>query len=175
MSDHSILLSEEHAQFTRLYSDHHRWLFNWLNKKLGCHNQAENLAQDTFFRLLGLTDLTHIEEPRAFLATTASRLIVDHARKAKLEKRYLEMYHFYHPEQQATISEEELAIVIEALNLVVNMLDGLPKLCQKAFLLNRLDGKKHAEIATELGISKHTVKKYIAKAMLQCYELVYPN
>lgn len=175
MPDSSTLLSEEHAHFTQLYSDHHRWLFRWLKHKIGCSDQAENLMQDTFFRLLGFKDLLHLDEPRAFLTTTASRLLIDNARRKQIEQRYLETYSFYHQEQQTAISEEELAIITETLNLIINMLEGLSEPCQKAFLLNRLDGKKHTEIASELNISKHTVKKYIAKAMVQCYQIVYSD
>jgi RNA polymerase sigma-70 factor (ECF subfamily) len=37
-----------------------------------------------------------------------------------------------------------------------------------AFLLSQLDGMGQADIAARLGISLATVKRHIARAMLQC-------
>ena len=169
----SVNIKPEHEEFHRLYSDHHGWLFGWLHRKLGCFHQAENLAQDTFCRLLNLKDLTELNEPRAFLTTTASRLIIDNVRRKQVEQRYLEMHAYYHGEVESAPSAEQLAIVTETLSLITEMLDGLPVKCQKAFLMNRLDGMKHQEIADQLGVSKHSVKQYIARAMVQCYHIVY--
>ena len=33
-----------------LYQDHHSWLTGWLRRKLGCPQNAADLAQDTFIR-----------------------------------------------------------------------------------------------------------------------------
>ncbi|WP_350649943.1 sigma factor, partial [Pseudomonas sp. HY13-MNA-CIBAN-0226] len=35
-----------------LYNDHHHWLTGWLRRKLGCPDNAADLAQDTFIRVL---------------------------------------------------------------------------------------------------------------------------
>ncbi|WP_066737312.1 sigma factor [Cupriavidus sp. D384] len=35
-----------------LYCDHHSWLKGWLHRRLGSAEQAADLAQDTFVRLL---------------------------------------------------------------------------------------------------------------------------
>jgi len=49
------------------------------------------------------------------------------------------------------------------------LLDGLPRLVKRAFLLAQVDGLKHGEIARELGISIATVKRHLHKAALRCY------
>lgn len=52
-----------------LYSNHHGWLLGWLRRKLGCPQHAEDLAQDTFCRLLEQSGRgalhTRLDEPRA--------------------------------------------------------------------------------------------------------------
>src|ERR1700712_1881523 len=73
-----------------LYCDHHGWLFGWLRKKLGCPQNAADLAHDTFTRILASRDaLGAIREPRAYLSTTAQRLIIDGARRKRIEDAYL--------------------------------------------------------------------------------------
>lgn len=70
-------------------------------------------------------------------------------------------------------SAEQLTIISETLAAIAKMLDALPEKCQKAFLMSRLDGMRHSEIASTLGVSKSRVKQYMAKAMLHCYQLSY--
>ncbi|WP_310522025.1 sigma factor [Pseudomonas sp. BIGb0164] len=65
----------------QLYGDHHRWLVSWLRARLGCSQQAAELAQDTFVRLL-LAERTQpvaaeLKEPRHFLVTVAKRVMID--------------------------------------------------------------------------------------------------
>ena len=64
-----------------IYRDHHRWLRGWLMNKLGCTERAADLAQDTYLRLLQYGEKTgslpQIREPRAYLSTTAGRLVYD--------------------------------------------------------------------------------------------------
>ncbi|WP_032621158.1 sigma factor, partial [Pseudomonas avellanae] len=77
--------SSRRQQMTELYVDHHSWLQNWLRKKLGCSQRAADLAHDAFVRILTLTEPLNLKEPRAFLATTATRLLIDGARRRQGE------------------------------------------------------------------------------------------
>lgn len=164
-----------HEQLHTLYADNHRWLYTWLCKKMGCVHRAEDMAQNTFLRLLSLQDLNVIREPRAFLVTTASRLIIDDVRRKQVEQQYLQAHAHYYGEDAAAPSPEALAVITETLVSITHMLDGLPEKCQQAFLMNRLDGMKHADIARVLGVSKSMIKQYIARAMVHCYQLVYED
>lgn len=150
-----------------LYSDHH----SWLRRKLHCPHQAADMAQDTFFRLFSFMGLQDIQEPRALLVTTASRLMIDAARRRQIERKYLETYGDYHGELLIAPSAEELAAVSETLAAIARMLEGLPHKCRQAFLMNRLDGMGHGDIADALAVSKSSVKKYIATAMLHCHRI----
>jgi hypothetical protein len=40
-----------------LYQNNHRWLSGWLYQKLNCSEQAADLAQDVFLRLLNRTSV----------------------------------------------------------------------------------------------------------------------
>jgi RNA polymerase sigma factor (sigma-70 family) len=150
-----------------LYCDHHSWLRGWLSKKLGNGHQAADLAQDTFVRLLAKEDTPVLQEPRAFLTTVAKRVLANHWRREQLEQAYLEALANV-PEAYA-ISPEEQAILLESLVEIDRLLNGLPTIVKRAFLLTQLDGLNHAEVATELGISMTTVKRYLAKAAQQCF------
>lgn len=173
MSRHQSFTNKKNQRVAQLYVDHQPWLYNWLSNKLACSHQAADFVQDTFMRLLTFNSINNIKEPRAFLTTTASRLIIDDARRKKLEYNYLERYYYYHGEQACTPSEENLLAISQSLTMIVNMLDALPVKCQQAFLMSRFDGMCHSDIAVQLDVSKSMIKKYMAKAMVHCYQIVY--
>jgi RNA polymerase sigma-70 factor (ECF subfamily) len=51
------------------------------------------------------------------------------------------------------------------LNIVLSVLEELDERTRDAFILHRLEGMKHAEIARLLGVSVSSVEKYIIKAL----------
>ena len=150
-----------------LYNDHHHWLTGWLRRKLGCPQNAADLAQDTFMRLLTARETPAPGEPRAFLTVVAKRVLFNHYRRQDLERAYLQALADL-PEQVAP-SEEERAIILQTLMELDQLLDGLPSPVKRAFLLAQVDGLGYAEIGAQLGISIATVKRHLSKAALRCY------
>jgi len=148
--------------FTSLYTEHHGWLKDWLRRRLASGDQAADLAHDTFLRVLSQREPVVPDTPRAFLTTIAQRVLASHFRRQYLEQAWLEVL-AQQPELAAP-SEETRALWLEALCEIDRLLDTLPPLVRKAFLLSQLDGLSHAEVAAELGISIATVKRHIVKA-----------
>jgi RNA polymerase sigma factor (sigma-70 family) len=157
-----------------LYSDHRSWLQNWLRRKLGCRDQAADMMQETFCRLLSLSreDLAALQTPRAYLTTTATRLMIDQARRQKVEQAYLETLALTHAEHYVISPEQQLEI-IETLTLIAGMLESMADKPRQAFMLSRLENFTYPEISAVLGVSVSMVKQYIAKAMVHCHQIVY--
>lgn len=63
------------------------------------------------------------------------------------------------PSPQQILQYNELSLKIE------HGIQSLAPQCQKIFLLNRFEGKKYQEIATELKVSLKTVEAHISKAL----------
>ena len=151
---------------TELYADHHCWLKSWLRRKLGCPEQAADLMQETFIKVLLNQAETQIREPRAYLATIANRLTVDFFRRQQIERSYLEALASL-PEQSHPSAEEEL-LFKEALFELDHLLDGLGTKVKQAFLLAQCDTLSYTEIAARLGISLRSVNTYVARGMAHC-------
>ncbi len=151
-----------------LYSDHHHWLLGWLRKKLGNVSDAADLTHDTFERILSRADSAHIREPKAYLATVANRIVVNHWRRQEIERAYLG---YLSQEPEAVVaSAEEQALLMEALCEIDRILDTLNPKARSAFLLSQLDGLSYQHIAQRLAVSERMVKKYMAQAMLHCLQ-----
>ncbi|CAM3408381.1 sigma-70 family RNA polymerase sigma factor [Paracidovorax anthurii] len=157
----------------RLYGDHHGWLQGWLRGRLGCPQQAADLAQDTFVRLLshrlrgaGEAAAQAPREPRAFLATVAGRLVANHFRRLSLERAWLDALAALPPAEWP--SAERHAMAREALHRLDAALAGLPERARHAFLLSQVEGLDYAAIAAELGVTERSVKRYMAQAFEAC-------
>jgi len=157
------------AAISDLYCEHHGWLFGWLRRKLGCAHNAADLAQDTFARILNAREsVASLREPRAFLSTTARRLIIDQVRRKHIENAYLQELALSAEALEGFQSPEHILITLEALEHIAFMLEGLHDNVRQAFVLYYLDGLTQSEIARQLGLSDRTVRKYLIQALLHC-------
>lgn len=160
------------GQIRSLYLDHHRWLFGWLSKKLGCPHDAGDVSQDTFLKVL-TADITQLREPRAYLLVVANRLLINRRRRKKVEDEVLQ--------QVAQLMEQcdrrgpaEITAARDLLHQVLMMLsEELPEKSRKAFLLARVDGLSYRQIARKLAVSESSVKQYISRALVHCHQRLY--
>jgi len=158
---------------SQLYASNYSWLVNLLSKKLHCPQKAADLAQDTFISLLSVQSKQHvvdINEPRAYLTTIAQRILFNFYKRQSLERAYMEALS-YLPED-FMLSVEDRLILLETLQQIDAMLDGLQESVRRAFLYSQLEGLTYAEIALKLNISQRSVKRYMALAFEQCLMLV---
>ena len=153
--------------FQTLYAENHCWLLQWLKRRLHDAGLAGDLAQDTFIKILLAGNSREIVQPRPFLATIARRLLANHCRREELEQAYIEAL-LHQPQAQAP-SPETMAILLESLQRIDHALDKLSAKARAAFLMAHLDGMRYADIAAELGVTAHSVKKYLSHANLLCF------
>lgn len=152
-----------------LYSEHHGWLISWLRRKLGCPHSAADLAQDAFMRVMACGDVPALREPRAFLVTTARRLIIDQARRQRLERAYLAELELLAPQMEGFPAPEQILAAVETLARIGAALEGLAEKPRLAFLFHYLDDEPQAAIAARLGVSTRMVQKYLVQALVHCH------
>lgn len=154
-----------------LYQAHRGWLVGWLRARTDSLTDAEDLAQDTFCRLLRRPRKETLQQPRSYLSSIARGLVIDHYRRLSLERTYLDALAL---QPEATVpSLEDQALVLEALISIDRLLDGMPEKMRTIFLLSRLDGLTYREIATQLSISQSSVQKHMQTALKLCYLAQY--
>lgn len=160
-----------HLAVQSLYSNHHGWLNSWLRARLGNSADAADVAQDTFMRLLQRTGQLDLQTPRAFLRTIARGLVIDLWRREELHRAYLEAVALLPPAEVPSPEAREL--LLELLEAIAHMLDGLKPKVRQAFLLAQCEGMPYQQIAATLGVSLRSVERYIADALYHCYLLRY--
>ncbi|WP_165491560.1 sigma-70 family RNA polymerase sigma factor [Stutzerimonas kirkiae] len=157
----------------QLFGDHHGWLLERLRTRLGCRQDAADMAAETFAQVVALPAPQAIREPRAMLTTIAKRLVFASWRRRDLERAYLQT--LAQQPQQYEPAAEERAEALEALIVLDEILDGLSPRARSAFLYSHLEGLTYAEIGQRLGVSTPRVHQYMVKAMRLCYLALEPQ
>lgn len=152
--------------FSQTYENHHSWIYNWLCKKLASRDDAADLTQDTFVKVLQKDMPEGIIEPRAYLTKIAHDLMVNFYRRKSLEQAYIEA--ISQLPEAITPSSEERLLLLETLQEIDEMLTTLPDHVRETFLLSQLDGMRYKEIAAKLNVTERTVKRYMALAFTHC-------
>lgn len=126
---------------------------------------VDDIMQESFLRLSQVPNPETILNPRTFLFTTASNMAVDRHRRRKTRERYIEPDADIENLANDHLSPERHSEAHQALERFTEWLDELPELHQYAFVLYRIDGCSHAEIAVRLDISGSTSERYVKSAM----------
>jgi len=151
----------------QMFKSDYGWLCARVGRAMGCAQGAQDIASETFLRILSLPDPAAIREPRALLTTIARRLMYEGWRRQDLERAYLETL------AQAPLacnpSPEERLLLLETLVEVDRLLDGLSAKAKAAFLYHQLDGLTYQQIGERLQVSTSRVQQYMADAFKRCY------
>jgi len=154
-----------------LYQDNHDWLCQWLRRRLDCSDEAADLAQDTFLRVLRRSDdIAGLRQPRAYLTTIARGLLNDYWRRRSLEQAWLETIATLPAEMAA--SPEWLLAMRQTLQRLDSMLADLAPRARRVFVMSQLEGLTYAQIAARTGLSERTIKRYMAQGFELCLALM---
>lgn len=126
---------------------------------------AEDLKQEAFLRLWHAHSHSHIDNPRAFLFTTAANLVKDRSRRAytRMARTAVCVKDIDIPDFASEPSR--IAESGQVFAQIVQTLAGLHPNTQKAFLLDRVQLHSQAEIAAQMCITVSMVEKHIRNAM----------
>ncbi|MFJ2482021.1 sigma-70 family RNA polymerase sigma factor [Pseudomonas sp. NPDC087598] len=150
-----------------MLENYYRELVCFLNAKLGNRQVAEDVVHDAYLRVLERSSDTPIEQPRAFLYRTALNLVIDDHRRNAL--RQVEPLEVLDNEERYFAQSPHCPLDHgQRLEMLQRALAELSVACRESFLLRKIEGLSHVEIASQLGISKALVEKHIVNAMKHC-------
>ncbi|WP_157758127.1 sigma-70 family RNA polymerase sigma factor [Acinetobacter larvae] len=155
----------------RLYREHYAWLYVWLCNRLQQNSHVEDVLQDTFVKLLKSNLVEQIQHPKSYLAQTASRIIIDQARRKYIEQAYLD-YLATHQQDSDCNTPENILCAIELLERLASMLEGLDAQVRQIFLLRYLDELTQLQIAARLNLSRGTVQRALIHAIQHCDAII---
>ena len=150
----------------RLFREHNEALIRFLLARLRSYQDAREVAQEAYVRLLSLDEPGAVSYLRAFLFKTAANLAIDRQRRAAVHLRATEFPLFH--ELADIRTPERRAADRETVQRLERLIAAMPAKCRQAFILYQFDGLKFEAIAVRMGISERMVRKYVVRALLHC-------
>ena len=165
------LLETQQVYVTLLFNKYRGALHRHLASMVASQEDAADLVQDSYFRLVRHGSLMQIDAmARAFLFETATNLARDHLRRRRTRPPGEPLDDFEPPSDEPS-PERQLALS-ETLAAIREAVVRLPPICRDVFLLSRFRDRTYVEIAADLGISTRSVDRHMAIAMAELERVV---
>jgi RNA polymerase sigma-19 factor, ECF subfamily len=148
---------------------YHAALHRFLMRRLRSAQNAQDLAQETYLRLLRVEHADFVRKPQAYLYRIAANLLYEFRLRERKDLVTFDSDVAEHAaEHSPHVDSDDAGEDLARAQQVEELLARLPPLYRAVFVLRKREGMSYPEIATTLGISVHTVKKYLARAVAQC-------
>jgi len=140
-------------------------LVGYLRANLRCDEDAHDLAQEVYLRIVRHPDLSEIQSLKAYVFTIAKNLLRDQSRRSATKL------------SACSVCADDVILVAagsdplqhfeadECLRRIESILAGLRPACRDAYLLNRTYGLSYADIADLMHISVSMVEKHIGATL----------
>lgn len=163
-----------HPEQSRWFTDevlpHEPDLRAWLRARFPSLGDIDDVVQEAYTRLLKAHATGPIASVRGFIFVTARNFALNHLRHQRVEQ----------PDQGADIDVRnvqdpasptaETLAKQEDLQLLIRAIQSLPDRCREVMMLRKIYGLSQKEVATQLGISEHTVEAQAAIGLRRCIE-----
>jgi RNA polymerase sigma-70 factor, ECF subfamily len=150
---------EPDARFVLLVERQSRFVFRIAYVVLRNVEDAEDIVQDTFFKLFRTGAWKHMDDEKGFLARVAWRLAVSRKprRRPGLEATPREI-------ASGESSPEKAAIATESSRTIHRLIDSLPEKLRRPLALSSIEEMTTPQIAAVMGLPEGTVRRLLAEA-----------
>ena len=160
--------AERSRRVTELFEAHNNALLKFLTIRLNSVQEAKEVAQEAYVRLLQMDSETGVSHLQAFLFKTAANLAANRVKSAGRRER-IDSLVFFEEARVAPSPETEVAAQQEV-EAVLAAIEELPAKCRNAFVMYRFYCQELADIARSMNISERMVRIYVERAAAFCYE-----
>lgn len=152
--------------FASIFEKYSKDLHDFLYYKFGEAYNPKDQVQDAFIKLWENCGKVTPSKAKSFLFTVANNLTLNLTAHKKVVLKYQQQKpkHYTNENPQFILEGDEYMQKLQ------NALGNLSEAQRTAFMLNRVEGKKHKDIAELLGISQKAVEKRIYGALKKLRE-----
>lgn len=154
------------AAVSTLFREHNRALVKFLLARLANEQEAKEVAQEAYVRLLQLDQTVAVSFLRWHLFKIAKNIAVDRYRQ-RLTRSKLDQLDVF-DDMEFSSPTENSVMASDELEATLSILRELPGRCQQAFLLQRFRDYSTGEVAAVMGITDRMVRKYVQRALVYC-------
>lgn len=154
-------------------------LRRFFGRRLRNQEEAVDLTQELFVRVLANHSAAKVENPDAYIFATASNLIREKSRRAAVRGSHvsgamdMDIVSAF-DSHAADFTPERIMSGRNAIERAIAVLDELGETTRAIFILHRIEGMKQKHIAQKFEISVSAVEKHIAKALVRLAKVREP-
>jgi RNA polymerase sigma-70 factor (ECF subfamily) len=162
-----------HTFVSEIASRYGQRLRRFFTQRLRNRADAPDLAQEVFLRLMRVEHYETIRSPEAYLFTVASHVLHQHTLRQASTPQSLDVSEVF-ASLQLTSGDDPLsrAVAQQTLDEIDRTLARLPPKVHATLLLHRFAGLSIEEIAQQFGVSRPAAKKYLARALAECRDVL---
>src|SRR5262245_17332925 len=127
-----------------------RWLSGYFRRRLPPTAEIEDLVQDVFARIVARDSTEPIEHLGGYVRATAASVLADRGRRRATHRAELHVSFDDDLHGDVEIDPERVLRGKEDLHAATKALLSLPERTRTVFILRRLEGYKHQDIARHL-------------------------
>lgn len=158
-----LIAKGDQSAYSRLFQLYEGRVFAVAYKMTKSRETAEEIAQETFLNIWQHRDkLSDVQDASAYLFTIAYNIIFRFLKKVAREENLLQ--ELISNARSVSNSTDETILFRERQAIIDKAIQQLPPQRRLIFVLSRLQGLKHEEIANLLDISPNTVKNQLVIA-----------
>ncbi|GAO44767.1 RNA polymerase sigma factor [Flavihumibacter petaseus] len=151
--------------FEQLYGCYEYPLYQLAYKVTRSDALARDILQEVFLRFWEHMDqVGELDDPGAYLYRSTQNKLIDFLRKAAADEKMRNQ--LWKQVSAVSLQPQDHLEAKESLEAIHAAISQLPPQRQKVFRLSREEGLNYQEIATEMAISRHTVKNQLSSALL---------
>ncbi|MEM7487158.1 MAG: sigma-70 family RNA polymerase sigma factor [Bacteroidota bacterium] len=150
----------EEQLFSSIYKTNSKTVFNYIYYKFGNEEKAHDAVQEAFVKLWENCAKVLPEKAKSYLYTVANNIYLNVIKAEKVRLKYAAPTLEHSNESPEFLLEEK-----EYKAKLDKALNNLPENQRTTFLLNRIDGKKYAEIAEIEGVGIKAIEKRMHLAL----------
>ena len=161
------------SRISQAFIEHNTFLKKFLKRFLQREQDIEDVVQEAYLKAYSAEQIRGgIEQPKAFLFSIAKNLAINElTRKSRQMTGYIEECHI--PLQlEISDSVESEVEGQESLGIYCEAVAALPEKCRRVYLLRKVHGLPHKDIAERLGVSLSTVEKHLRLGTLSCRDYI---
>lgn len=148
----------------RLYRNHHRAFTNRAKRLIGTQ-EAEDIVQEAYLKMLEKGDWEKVTNAQSYLSRATSNIAIDWLRRQRARNRSIAKDVAFEELASGEVSVAVASIESDPMFHLRMILGRLPPDCLEVFLLSRVLGHSHAEVAKETGLSIRTVYRCINRVL----------
>ena len=168
MSDHKPAGDKQGVNILNAFQLHQLSLKRFIGRYLNNAQDIEDVTQEAFLRAYKAERSTDVRQPKSFLFRIAKNVAISQLRtKSRRITDYIEDQ----ASDDVLMSEwstEDEVMAEEKLGIHCEAVAALPPKCRRVYLLRKVYGMSHKQIAEKLQISTSTVEKHLLKGVEAC-------